>query len=262
MTHFLRPLCAAVLLATLSSACLTADGAGESGDGNGKPMAMAAEMKAPAKAGDPKQEAAPEVATDAAADAKKAQRKAEKQQREVTYATMELALAEMDAERELRDATQDVQHAKQELEAAELELAHFKQVERLLELEDQQIDLDRAVQAAAESKSELDEIMAMYKADDFAKMTRELVVQREKFRMEIAQRMLALAKKRAADKQSHDWAVKERDLTQAREKASAGVASAEDKLKKTRASNELDLLRARHKLEEAQRGEDDDSKDA
>ncbi|MEO6710355.1 MAG: hypothetical protein ABI054_00675 [Planctomycetota bacterium] len=259
----IRPIahvCAALLLAGLSSSCMLAVGTDGShlkekpktvtlSDGS----AGSADTK-PQEAGAAKEEKKPSPE----AVAKKAARKAEKKAREATYAHMELALAEMDAANELHDANFELLQAKHGLEAAQRELDHFQKAERPLNLEDSQIDLDRSNESAIEQKQELEELMAMYKADDYAKMTKELVINRGKFRLEVAQREAELAKKRAADKKDHDMAVKERDLGLALAKAQDGVSSAEAKLKKVQAHNELELMRAHHKIEDAERPDDDE----
>ena len=242
-----RPVFAALLLAALCSSCVFAY------DTNDRDKKKAvAEQSAPAAAG-----AAVAAEASSPEAAKKAELKALKKEREKTYANLELALAEMDAERELLSAQQELERAQNSLQAAQRDLEHFQKVERPLEMEDLQMDLDRSTQSAHERQMELDEIMAMYKKDDFAKLTKELVVQREKFRMEMAQRELALAKKKANDKQQHAWAVKELDLSLALKKAQDGVGDAQAKLKKTQARNELELMRARHKVEDAQRPDED-----
>ena len=238
-----RPVFAALLLAALCSSCVFAYDTNDRD--KKKPVAQ---DSAPAAAG------AAEASSPEAA--KQAELKALKKEREKTYANLELALAEMDAERELLSAQLDLERAQNSLKAAQRDLEYFQKVERPLEMEDQQMDLDRSAQSAHERQMELDEIMAMYKKDDFAKLTKELVVQREKFRMEMAQRELALAKKKASDKQQHAWAVKELDLSLALKKAQDGVSDAQARLKKTQAKNELELMRARHKVEDAQRPEE------
>src|SRR5690349_2533751 len=206
MSRSFLHLCAA-LLAGLSSSCVLAFGTDDvhSNSKPGETLTLAAApgdeaKEAAAGGGDKEAKAAPSPE----AAKKKAERKAEKKVRELAYARMELALAEMDAENDLRDAKFDLEHAQQELDAAEKELGHFKGQVRPLELEDSQLDLDRSSESALQRKQELDELIAMYKKDEFAKMTKELVLQRGKTTMEFAQRELELDKKRAADKKEHD----------------------------------------------------------
>jgi hypothetical protein len=173
---------------------------------------------------------------------------------------MELALAEMEAANDLNDANFELERARNDLQSAQRDLDHYQKQERPLDLEDAQIDLDRGAESALEKRQELDELIAMYKKDEFAKMTKELVLQRGKVSMELVQREVELSKKRAADKKEHAMVVKERDLSLAVAKAQQGVTAAEAKLKKTQAHNELELLKARHKVEDAERpGDDDDS---
>ncbi|HUR29703.1 MAG TPA: hypothetical protein VM509_16045 [Planctomycetota bacterium] len=261
----IRPLhlCAAVLLASLSSSCVFAFGTDDESSHPFAKLHESAVVGRPAENGvaaagesgegkDGKPAASPEAAK------KKAERKAQKKARETTYARMELALAEMEAENDLRDAKFDVEHARQDLEAAQRELDHFQRQAKPLELEDSQLDVDRSIESALERQQELDELTSMYKKDEVAKMTKELVLQRGKKTMEFAQRELELDKKRAASKKEHDLTVKERDLTLAVAKAQQEAGSAEAKLKKVQAHNELELLRARHKLEDAERPDDDE----
>jgi len=254
-------LCAA-LLAGLSSSCVLAIGTDDPKhvfDKSDSAIALepaAAGEAAEAGASGESKTSKPAVSPEAAK--KKAERKAEKKARELTYARMELALAEMDAENDVRDAKFDLEHAQHELDSAQRELEHFQRQVRPLELEDSQLGLDRSSESALQRKQELDELVAMYKKDEFAKMTKELVLQRGKTTMEFAQRELELDKKRAADKKEHDLANKERDLNVALAKAKEGVTAAEAKLKKTQAHNELELMRAHHKVEDAERPDDDE----
>jgi hypothetical protein len=255
MSSFLRHACAALFLAVTSTSCVLAIGTGTKDPRVPRVGAQGGAVAA-------QDGAAPTNAADAAAApavaAKAAARKAEKKAREVTYAKMELAIAQLDAERELKDATLDVERSRHDLEAAQRNLEHFQKVERALALEDQVIDLDRAKEQAHQQQQELEELMAMYKADEYAKLTKELVIQRGKFQMEMAQRSLELARKRAADREGHEWPTKERELSLALRKAQDGLESSEAKLVKTKASTELELLRAKHKVEEAERPDDED----
>ena len=265
MSSLLRHSCAALLLAGLSASCVLAV---DTADGKDKQ----ANSKSATSAGKPEGATSESATSDgktvvagvplSESETKKAARKAEKKERTVTYARMELALAEMDAELELRDARLDLERASQGLQAAQRELDHFTKVERPLELEDQQMDVERSAESALEQKQELEELMKMYKAEDFAKMTKELVLQRGKFQMDMAQRESDLTKKRAADKQAHALAVKELELSLALKKAQDGVNSAESKLKKTQAKNELELMRARHKLDDSQKPDEDEDEAA
>ncbi len=261
MSSLLRHSCAALLLAGLSASCVLALDTADARDKTAKSATTTGagqpEVVTTVTATGPGGKDVT-VVSGPAAGAKKAARKAEKKEREITYARMELALAEMDAELEMHDAQLELQRAHQGQDAAQRDLDHFTKVERLFELEDQQMDVERGAESALEQKQELEELMKMYKADDFAKMTKELVLQRGKFRMEMAQRESELTKKRAADKQAHALAVKELELSQALKKAQDGVNSAEYKLKKTQAHNELELMRARHKLDDAQKPDEDE----
>ncbi len=261
-SHF-RHMCAALLLASLSSACVLAVGTDTAEhrsklaatDGSAAATTSQTDVVAAGASVDGKDK---QPAPDSEAGKKKAARKAEKKAREVTYAHMEKALADMDAANDLRDANFELEHARHELEAAQKELEHYQKLERPLDLEDSQIDLDRGSESALERKQELDELISMYKKDEYAKMTKELVLQRGKFTLELAQREVELSKKKAADKKEHAMAVKERDLSLALAKAQESLTAAEAKLKKTQAHSELELLRARHKVEDAERVDDDE----
>lgn len=265
MSSLLRTSVAALTLAVISSSCVFAVGTGSDdgpADKAGKPHTAQA-----AQAAHPTGAAGKDAAADAAgaeaqakkaeAEAKAAARKAEKKEREIAYARMELAIAEMGAQADLVDAEQGLEHARQELETARTELQHFQKVEMQLDQEDQKLDLDRSAENVVQQKQELEELMAMYKADEYAKMTKELVVRRGKFQLEMAERSSALEQKRAADHQSHTWPMKARELSLSVTKAEQAVGAAEAKLAKTKSQNELDLLRARHRLADAERPDDE-----
>src|SRR5689334_18970734 len=111
MSTQLRHLCAAAILAAWSSACVFA--LGTEGDDHSKKKGPAGELQlADATSGKETDKTGADASDPKAAEAKKKkeERKAEKRAREVTYAKMEMQLAQMDADMDLREATNDVEH--------------------------------------------------------------------------------------------------------------------------------------------------------
>lgn len=169
-----------------------------------------------------------------------------------------------DARAELKIARQECQAAerkqKDEIEEAEYALAKekealdvFQKIGKPLELDKLKLGFDRSVQGVEESKAELEELMAMYKKEDFASLTRELVLSRGKKRLEFANRGLEHDKTEGAVTRDVELPRKEKDLELAVKKAENGLREARAAQAKLADENEL-------KLKKAERGVDDAEK--
>ncbi len=93
----------------------------------------------------------------------------------------------------------------------------------------------------------------MYKKEDFASLTKELVIQRGKKSLEFAQRGLELAKKSQEQLVSHELAKKELELDQAVERAEKALLEANAKKEKCAAECKLKAMKADHHVDEQQR---------
>jgi hypothetical protein len=179
--------------------------------------------------------------------------KLEKKQRELDYAKMELDIAKMSAAADARESDASVQEATQKLEVVKKDRDNFKALEKPSKLADKQLDIDRAAWRMEETRQELAELEQMYKKEDFASLTKELVLNRGKKNLEFAQRGLDLAKKEQDGLTTHDLPKRETELDQSVERAEKALAEATAKKEKGAAETKLKLLRAEHRVAEAQR---------
>jgi len=69
-------------------------------------------------------------------------------------------------------------------------VAHFDKVAAPTRVKEAQITLDAAKNAAVQAKDEYNELVAMYKAEEFAEMTKELVLKRGRHNLDLAERRL------------------------------------------------------------------------
>jgi len=186
-------------------------------------------------------------------DAEGAADKITKKERELEYAKIELEIAKLSAAADSREAENTVTDATQKLDTAKKDRENFKDLEKPNKLADKQLDLDRAAWRMEESKQELAELEGMYKKEDFASLTKELVLQRGKKSLEFAQRGLELAKKDQEGLAGHDLPKKETELDQAFDRAEKGVQEANAKKDRVALETKLKLTKAEHHVDEAQR---------
>lgn len=188
-----------------------------------------------------------------AEDAEGAADKVTKKEREVEYAKMELEIAKLSAAADEREAEMAVVEATQKLDAAKKDRDHFKGLDKPNKLADKQLDVDRAAFRMEEQGDELKELETMYKKEDFAELTKELVLKRGKKNLEFAQRGLDIAKKDQEGLSAHDLPKKETELDQAVQRAEKGLQEANAKKDRSAMESKLKLLKAEHRVDEAQR---------
>jgi hypothetical protein len=182
--------------------------------------------------------------------------KVEKAKREVDYAKIDLDLAKMSTASEARESDQAVVEATQKLEAVKKDRDNFKNTETPQKLAEKQLDIDRSTQFMEESKQELDELEGMYKKEEFASLTKELVLSRGKKKLEFAKRGLELAKKNQEQLTSFDLPKKQLELDQSVERAEKALAEATAKREKGALEAKLKVMKAEHHVDEAQRAYD------
>lgn len=206
------------------SACgsVTAVGGGDPGPG--------APQEAPKPADDKKAEAE-KKAEEIAQKEKDLQQK----QRDLDYAKIGVQTTAIDRQVRTMSVDNAVARATLELEKQRKELDLFLNQHKPRELEEHRIQLDWQTYRAEESKDELAELENMYKGDEFAKDTKELVVKRGRRQMEMSARSLAVAKKEFEVFEQHTLADRERDLRQK-------VKDSEIELEKARLEHEKAML--------------------
>jgi len=204
-------------------------------------------------AGTPRSENAAPAGSGKAEDAEGAADKTLKKEREVEYARLELEISKLSVAADTREAEAAVLEATQKLEAAKKDRDDFKGRDKPNKLADNQLDIDRAAWRMEESRQELGELEGMYKKEDFAELTKELVLSRGKKNLEFAQRSLEIAKKDQEGLTSHELPKRETELDQAVQRAEKGLDEARSKKDRTAVEVKLKLLKAEHRVEEAQR---------
>lgn len=168
-------------------------------------------------------------------------------------ARIELKIAQAETESSARKAQDDVESAEDELKVASEALDHFLKSERDLELSKAQLDVDRATWGLEAERQELAELEAMYKKDDVAALTKELVLQRGKKGVEFAERGLAHEQREAAMKRDYELPKKLRELeVEKREKENA-LREARAEQTKAKDEIELKLRKARAEVEDAEK---------
>lgn len=126
-------------------------------------------------------------------------RKAKKLAHDLRMAELKLKVAQLDARIANDDAESSVRKAERELELAKSMLDHFDKFIAPARLAEARIALDSAENRATQARDEYDELVAMYKQEDFAEMTKELVLKRGRHNMDIAKRRLKIQKDKYLD---------------------------------------------------------------
>jgi len=171
-------------------------------------------------------------------------------QRDLDYAKIGVQTTAIDRQVRVMTVESAVRHAQVELDKQKRELEQFLQKVKPREMEEHRIQLDMQTQRADEAKDELAELEAMYKDDEFARSTKELVVKRGRKQLEMANRSLAVGQQEFEHFEKHTLAERERELTQK-------VDDAERDLEKAR----LEHQKATMEVDVQQRQADDKVKD-
>lgn len=144
----------------------------------------------------------------------------------------ELKIERMERESSARGARENIEDAEMRRQKAAAGLENFLKVEKPHQLALFALQLDRGAQRLKEEQEELNELLAMYKNEDFADLTKELVINRAKAAIAFAERDLELDKQEVENKKAHDLAWKqkglEQDLLEA-ERALRGAKEAEER---------------------------------
>ena len=177
---------------------------------------------------------------------------AAEKERGIAEARVGLVGAETKREHQLVDAQAVIAGAQADLAAAERELQTFVDRTATQELEEARLSHDEAAYRAEEARAELAELEAMYKADQFAAMTKELVLQRGRRQLEVAERRLALSKAELATRQEVEHVGKRKEFEAKVAASQRALAKAERGLALAKLEGERDVLAATHALAAAQ----------
>lgn len=168
-------------------------------------------------------------------------------------ARAELKIARQECQAGERKQKDEVEEAEYGLAKAREALEVFQRVAKPLELSKIELSLDRSAQSVQEIKQELEEIMAMYKKEDFASLTKELVISRSKKRLEFENREMEHEKTRAATERDVEIPRKEKDLDLEVKKAEAALREARAEQAKSADENELKMKKAERAVDDAEK---------
>jgi hypothetical protein len=179
--------------------------------------------------------------------------KVKKKEHELDDARMQLKIARQDTQAAERKQKDDVEDAQYGMEKAREALEQFQKVTRPLELAKDELGYDRAKERVEESKQELEELMSMYKKEEFAALTKELVVNRGKKNLEFANRSLQQQEIERAQSRDVELPRKEKDLQLALHKAENKLREEKAEQEKLADENELKLRKAERAVDDAQK---------
>ena len=183
-------------------------------------------------------------------DAEEKAEKIKKKERELAYARSELKIGRLGVEADEREARNAIEDAELKLQIAMKDRDNFKGVEKPLKLADSKLDFDRSAQRMKESEQELKELENMYKQEEMAELTKELVLQRGRANLEFAKRSLELQQQKMANVKDHELAKKEKEVDVAVERSEKALKEARAKKEKNGLESELKQTKAEHKIDE------------
>lgn len=203
------------------------------------------------KSGSDKKSAA-KTPAEKAAELKKKRKELRDKQRKLAHTRVEQQVAAID--RRVKAMTVEAELAKsaRKLEAAQEALALFLGEQKPRELEEHRIKVDRSMHRADHSKDELEELTAMYEADEFAKATKELVLKRGRRSLEMAERDLAISKRELDEFENHTLPRRERELRDKVAEAELERKKAELEAEKAAIAQDLALLKEKEAISDLQ----------
>lgn len=178
--------------------------------------------------------------------------KAKKKERDVADARIQLSITQKDCEAAERKQKDEVEEAEYGMGKAREALEHFQKVTRKLEEEKAQLGVDQAKNRVEEQKQNLEELMSLYKAEDFAAVTKEKVIGRGQKQFEFANRNLAQEEVELATTRDVELPRKEKDLELALHKAENKLREEKFEQAKLAQENELKLRKAERAVDDGQ----------
>jgi len=187
--------------------------------------------------------------------------KIEQAAQKLEIAKLEVEVAHISAEAALRKAEQELESARKGLDEQRRELEYFKTVTMPVQLEQAQISHDRSTHRADESLDELRELESMYASEEFAEMTKELVLKRGRRSLELAKRSLEVSAMNMKGLREEELPKKQRALELELLEAEQKLARAETELEKTRIEARVSQMKSRQKIADAEKAVRDAKKD-
>lgn len=201
----------------------------------------------------PKKEDAPAPAKETPAKDDAKAEELRKKERELNYAKLQFRITELELAADERSQRNSLAEAERGVRRAEEDLADYLQSQKALEAAERALGNDQQKEGLRETQQEYDELESMYKGEDFANKTKELVLSRGKARLEFAQRGMELSKSRQDYQEKSVLPRKDRDLHEALERARTSLEEARGAAERKKLSNELQLLRAKDALDDLQK---------
>lgn len=186
-----------------------------------------------------------------AAGEKKDADEAKELQAKLDKAGIKLEIARIDAKNGEAAAARSVESAQLEADLASGALENFRSVLQPIEAATSALSLDRARQQVKESREELDELEKMYAQEEFANLTKELVLTRGRAQLEMAQRNLELTEKRAAQARDFEWPRRERELAEKVASTQRSLDEAKARVEKGQLERKLALMEAEEAVAKA-----------
>lgn len=176
-----------------------------------------------------------------------------KKEHELDYARRELKIARLETESAGREAKNALDAAEFKLKEALDERDHYKTKESTLKIAGEALGIERSEEQRERQRQELAEIEAMYAKEDFAELTKELVIRRSRMDLVLAEKNLAIEQQKLADLRDHEIPQKTRALAEEVVKAEKSLAEAKAKLARHESEKELKLLKSEHAVENVER---------
>ena len=177
----------------------------------------------------------------------------QKKERELNYAKLQFQITELELQADERSQQSAIADAERGVRHAEEELSDYLQSQKDLESAERALNSDQQKEGLRETQQEYDELESMYKDEDFAKKTKELVLSRGKARLDFSQRGLAISNSR---REFHEQTVtprRQRDLQEALEKSRQALQECRSGGERKKLANQLQLMRAKDGLDDLQK---------
>ncbi len=169
---------------------------------------------------------------------------------ELGQAERAVTLAELEADSDMARAVREVEDASRELAGAGRALTAFE-AETETRLQSELLSLKRSEISMLESTEELAELEAMYDRDEFADITKELVVGRGRRQLEMAKQRLEIKEREFANLQEHELAEQQLSLMDEIEAARFELEQSRKGLEAAQLEVAASLDEARWKLKKA-----------
>ncbi len=171
----------------------------------------------------------------------------------VEAAQRELSIASLESQSSIDKAERAVAKAEVAAVEARRALSHFEERDAPQKVGEAEIGLSRAESRLMESRDELNELEAMYSEEQFAERTKELVLERGRRNLALAETAFALSQRELETLRDFTHVAKRAELTRALENAEREIESATAALEIAKAKADLSLLRKERAVTKAEK---------